>query len=285
MKPRRYLLTISCPDTVGIVAGVSGFLAQNKGWIVEASYHSDPEAQSFFMRNEVLADSLPFGVDELRTRFEEVANKFKMTWKISDTQVKKRVVVLVSKEDHCLSDILHRWRNNELDFDFRAVISNHETLRGFVEWHGVPFHYIPVDKNNKQAAFALTDEFVNRENPDTIVLARYMQILPPNMCERYEGRVINIHHSFLPSFAGAKPYHQAYERGVKLIGATSHFATAELDAGPIIEQDVIRIDHAHSPEDMIRLGRDVEKTVLARALRYHLEDRILIHGQKTVVFK
>jgi len=180
--------------------------------------------------------------------------------------------------------LLNRWQSGELDCDIPCVISNHEDFRELVEWHNIPYHYVPVDKNNKQPSFDRVEQIVEEANADCVVLARYMQILPPNLCEKYAGRVINIHHSFLPSFAGAKPYHQAHVRGVKLIGATCHYVTEELDAGPIIDQDIHRVNHRHTIEDMVRLGKDVEKTVLARGLRWHLEDRVLVHGNKTVVF-
>ena len=280
---RRYTLTLSCPDRVGIVAAVSGFFAQHGGWIVEASYHADTQTSRFFMRQEVLADSLPFDAAGLRTHFDAIADEFAMDWQLSDSSRKKRLVLLVSKQDHCLNDLLHRWRSGELQVDIPCVISNHEDLRGFVEWHGIPYHYVPMI--DKVAAFNKIAELFEANQGDTLVLARYMQILPPDFCRRYAGRVINIHHSFLPSFAGAKPYHQAFERGVKLIGATCHYVTEELDDGPIIEQDTVRIDHGDSVDDMVRYGRDIEKTVLARGLRYHVEDRVLVCGNKTVVFK
>ena len=206
-----------------------------------------------------------------------------MDWQISDSAQKKRVVILVSKQDHCLDDLLHRWRSGELAVDIPCVISNHDDLRGFVEWHGIPFHHVNMD--DKDAAFAEIARLFEQYRGDTLVLARFMQILPPQLCRRFAGRVINIHHSFLPSFVGAKPYHQAYQRGVKLIGATCHYVTEELDAGPIIEQDTVRIDHGDSVEDMVRYGRDIEKTVLARGLRYHVEDRVLVCGNRTIVFR
>src|SRR5205085_2343377 len=186
--------------------------------------------------------------------------------------------------DHCLSDLLYRWRNQEFDFDIACVISNHADLRSFVEFHQIPYFHVPVTPDTREAAFAETEKLIVKHRADTTVLARYMQILPEWMCERFAGKIINIHHSFLPSFSGGKPYHQAYERGVKLIGATCHYVTTDLDAGPIIDQDVIRVDHSDSVEDMMRLGRDVEKTVLARGLRYHVQDRVLVHQNKTVVF-
>ena len=283
MNKHRYTLTLSCPDRVGIVAAVSGFVAQHGGFIVEASYHTDQETQRFFMRQEIRADSLPFDAAGLRTRFAAVAEQFRMSWQVSDSAVKKRVVVLVSKQDHCLNDLLHRWRSGELEVEIPCVISNHEDLRGFVEWHGIPFHYLPMQ--DKAAAFAEIARQFDASRGDVMVLARFMQIVPPDLCTRYAGRLINIHHSFLPSFAGAKPYHQAYHRGVKLIGATCHYVSDELDAGPIIEQDTMRIDHGDTVEDMVRYGKDIEKAVLARGLRYHVEDRVLICGNKTIVFR
>lgn len=280
---RRYTLTLSCPDRVGIVAAVSNFFAQHGGWIVEASYHADTATGKFFMRQEVLADSLAFDVGVLREKFAELAQTFAMDWQLSDSAQKKRLLILVSKQDHCLNDLLHRWRSGELDVEIPCVISNHEDLRSFVEWHGIPFQH--VDMSDKHEAFAKVTELFEQHKVDTLVLARFMQILPPDICRQYQGKVINIHHSFLPSFAGAKPYHQAFERGVKLIGATCHYVTEVLDDGPIIEQDTVRIDHGDSVEDMVRYGRDIEKTVLARGLRYHVEDRVLVCGNKTVVFK
>lgn len=282
---RRYTLTLSCPDQVGIVAAVSTFIAQHRGWIVEANHHADPDTQLFFMRQEILADSLPFDISVLRQKFTPIAEQYGMAWHISDSALKKQVVILVSKLGHCLSDLLARWRGGEMDMEIPCVISNHETQRAFVEWHGIPFHYIPVTAQTKPQAYSEMAGRIDAVGADTIVLARYMQILPAEMCARFAGRVINIHHSFLPSFSGANAYRQAYERGVKLIGATCHYVTADLDAGPIIDQDLIRIDHSDSVEDLVRYGRDVEKTVLARGLRYHLEDRVLLNGDRAVVFR
>jgi len=191
---------------------------------------------------------------------------------------------MASKEAHCLIDLLYRWHSGELDCDIVGVISNHDDLRSMVEWYNVPFHHVPVDPNDKTESFAKVNQLIEEADSDTIVLARYMQIIPPELCQKYKHKIINIHHSFLPSFVGAKPYHQAAKRGVKLIGATCHYVTEDLDAGPIIEQDVARITHADTVTDMVRLGRDIEKVVLARGLRYHLEDRVLVHGNHTVVF-
>ncbi len=282
---RFYTLTASCPDQVGIIARVTGFIAAHRGWILESSFHADALDGRYFMRIEVRADSLPFAVEEFRSRFAALADELRMDWRISDSAVKKRVVILVSKQEHCLYDLLARWQSSELNIEIAGVISNHDTFKGFVEWHGIPFHHVPVTPDNKPAAYAEVHRLFDQAQGDAMVLARYMQILSPELCAAYPGRIINIHHSFLPSFVGAKPYHQAYTRGVKLIGATCHYVTADLDQGPIIEQDVIRIDHSDSVEDMVRYGKDIEKTVLARGLRYHLEDRVLVHGNKTVVFR
>lgn len=284
MTIHHYTLTISCPDRSGIIAAVTGFIAQQGGFIVEASYHTDLESQQFFMRQEIRSDSLPFDAHEFGLRFAPLAREFDMRWQLSDSEIKKRLVVLVSKQDHCLNDLLHRWRSGELQVDIPCVISNHEDLRSYVEWHGIPFIHIDMT-GDKRAAFEKIADLFDQHQGDTMVLARFMQILPPFLCQRFPGRIINIHHSFLPSFVGAKPYHQAYQRGVKLIGATCHYVTDELDAGPIIEQDTVRIDHGDTPDDLVRYGRDIEKTVLSRGLRYHVEDRVLVCGNKTIVFR
>lgn len=286
-----YRLVISCPDRVGIVARVSQFVAEYGGWLTEANYHSDRDNSWFFMRNEIRADSLKIGVREFSAAFARIADEYAMNWYLRDSTVRQRVVILASHASHCLADLLHRWHSDELFCDIPCVISNHENLRSMVEWHNIPFHCVPIpkgkedkEKEGKAKAFAEVEKLVDQYRADTIVLARYMQIVPPELCVKYPGRIINIHHSFLPSFIGANPYQKAYDRGVKLIGATSHYVTTELDEGPIIEQDVIRVGHRHAVEDLVRLGKDVEVAVLARALRNHLEDRVIVHGNKTVVF-
>ena len=285
LSERHYTLTIDCPDRVGIVAAVSQFIAERGGWILEANHHADRVSRRFFMRNTVLASSLSAGREDFIAAFTPIAQRFEMNWRLSDSAKPHRVALLVSKLDHCLIDLLYRWRAGELRCEIPCVIANHEDLRRDVEVHQIPFHCVPVSPANKPAAFAEVARLLQAHAIDTVVLARYMQILPPELCARYAGRVINIHHSFLPSFVGAKPYHRAFERGVKLIGATSHYVTADLDEGPIIEQDVVRVEHDDTVDDLIRYGRDVEKSVLARALRYHLEDRVLLNGHRTVVFR
>ncbi|MEQ1580965.1 MAG: formyltetrahydrofolate deformylase [Steroidobacteraceae bacterium] len=287
MTPEQtYTLTVSCPDRVGIVAAVSTYLAGKGGWITEANHHSDTTTGRFFMRNVLLARTLNGSLESFRNDFAEIAARYEMDWSVSDSAARKRVVLLVSKFDHCLVDLLYRWKAGELECDIPCVISNHEDLRSYVEWHGIPYHHIPVpaDAAAKQAAFRQIEQKFIEMQGHVMVLARYMQILPAELCARYPGRIINIHHSFLPSFIGARPYLQAFERGVKLIGATSHYVTTDLDAGPIIEQDVVRIDHGDTEADLVRYGRDIEKAVLSRALKYHLEDRVLLNGNRTIVF-
>lgn len=284
----EYVLTLGCPDTTGIVARIAGFLSSEGGWITEAAYHADPDTDWFFTRQVVRAESLSFGVDELRKRFGDLAAELGAgrNWRVTDTARPPKVVILVSKEGHCLYDLLGRVAAGELSVDLRGVVGNHPDLGAITEAHGIPFHHIPfpADRDGKAGAFARLRELVDSESPDAVVLARFMQIVPAELCTAWAGRMLNIHHSFLPSFIGARPYHQAHLRGVKLVGATCHYVTADLDAGPIVEQDVIRVDHADTIADMVRKGRDIEKVVLARGLRWHLEDRVLVHGNRTVVF-
>jgi len=282
MKTNAYVLTISCPDRVGIVAKVSAFLAEHDCMIAEANHHADTHSGMFFMRNEIT--DIKVSDEEFRSGFSKIAEEFEMQWKLNSTCEKKRVLLMVSKQDHCLQDLLYRWSSGELEYDIPCVISNHLDMKALVEWYGIPYIHVPVTPENKPQAFAEVVKWVDHYEADTIVLARYMQIIPPELCQKYSGQIINIHHSFLPSFIGAKPYHQAFERGVKLIGATCHYVTEDLDAGPIIEQDVVRVSHSESAPEMVILGKDVEKNVLARGLKFHLQDRVLVYGNKTVVF-
>jgi len=286
---RRFVITFGCPDRTGIIARISGFLAEYGGWIVEAAYHTDPDTGWFFTRQVVRADSLPFDATELRARFSEVAAALsaESNWQVTDTGERRRAVVLVSKAGHCLYDLLGRVASGELDVDIAAVIGNHDSLADITRAHGIPFHHVSFpsgDPEGKAQAFAEVAKLVDEHEPHAVVLARFMQILPADLCAAWAGKAINIHHSFLPSFIGAKPYHQAHTRGVKLVGATCHYVTADLDAGPIIEQDVIRVDHGDSIADMVRKARDIEKVTLAKGLRWHLESRVLVHGNRTVVF-
>ncbi len=286
MADRRLLtLSLSCPDRVGIVAAVSTLIARKHGWIVEAHHHSDPQTHRFFMRNVIIAESLAQGVDDFAREFAAIAAQFHMDWRLADSAIKKRVMLLVSRLDHCLHDLLHRWKSGEYSIDIPCVISNHEDLRGDVEALGLEYLHIPATAATREEACARIAAVFDERRADVLVLARYMQILTPALCARYPARIINIHHGFLPSFSGARPYHQALDRGVKLIGATCHYVTPELDEGPIIEQDVIRIDHSDTVDDLIRYGRDIERRVLAQGLKYHLEDRVLLNGRRTVVLR
>jgi formyltetrahydrofolate deformylase len=282
---RTLTLSFSCPDASGIVAAVSSFVAQHRGWITEASQHTEHELSRFFMRMEIKASSLDFAPEEFSRHFSPLAQQFGLEWTLSDSDKPRRVVLLCSKQEHCLYDLLARQVSQDFRFIVPCVISNHEAHRKVVEAHGIPFHYVPVTPEKKHAAYRRMEQLFRDAQADLIVLARYMQVLDEELCRNFAGKIVNIHHSFLPSFAGAKPYHQAHRRGVKLIGATCHFVTPELDEGPIIEQDVIRVDHSDTPDDMVQLGKDIEKVVLARGLRAVVEDRVLLAGHKTVVFR
>jgi formyltetrahydrofolate deformylase len=279
-----YRLIFNCRDQTGLVATVTGFIAQHNGWITESAQHSEEGNNWFYSRIEIRADSLPFTLEQLAEAFRPVAEEYSMNWSVVDSQKPKKVALFASHASHCLSDLLDRWRSGDLFCEFSCVIANHETLRKQVECCDIPFHYVPVDKGYKKEAFQQLQQIVQDYQVDTIVLARYMQILPEDFCRLYDNQIINIHHSFLPSFIGAKPYHQAFDRGVKLIGATCHYVTQDLDEGPIIEQDIQRVNHSDKIEDLVRIGKDIEKQVLARGLRFHLEDRIMVDGNKTIIF-
>lgn len=279
----QLILTASCPNTFGIVKDISTLIAGQGGLIMEASHFTDTPTDTFFLRHVIEHPETPLSQTDFEAQFAPVAERYNMQWKVTNNSRKKRVVLLVSKQEHCLYDLLGRWACGELEIDIPCVISNHETHRALVEFHGLPFHHIVVKPENKTESYARMAQIFDDSQADAFVLARYMQILSPDLCERFAGKIINIHHSFLPSFVGAKPYHQAYARGVKMIGATCHYVTSELDEGPIIEQDIIRIDHSHTPDTLVRFGKDVEKTVLARGLRAHLEDRVIVHGRRTVI--
>lgn len=285
--PTQFILTLHCPDRTGIVAATASFLADRDLTIVEADQFHDHLQGEFFMRTAfspakgVQAPSL----QELEAGFAPIARRYGMKWEFYDTSVKPKIVIAVSKFSHCLSDLLHRWKSGWLRVDIAAVVSNHEDLRAMAEWHGVPFVYHPVTPATKAQAERLFLDTMNEHGAELFVLARYMQVLSSELVTALEGRCINIHHSFLPGFKGAKPYHQAHERGVKMIGATAHYVTADLDEGPIIEQDVQRVSHSDTPEDLIEIGRDVECTTLARAIRWHGERRVLLAGSRTVTFR
>lgn len=277
-----FRLVIDCPDQVGLVAAVSQFLAALNASIIEASHHTDVHLKRFFMRHEIDAASLSISQDEFMRTFADLAKKYDMTWSLSSSEAKPRVALLASKEAHCLNDVLHRWHTGELNCDIPCIIANHDAMRKYAQWHQIPFYLI--DFTNKIEAFKQVRELLIEHRIDLTVLARFMQIIPDEMCAELAGKLINIHHSFLPSFVGAKPYQQAYDRGVKLIGATCHYVTSVLDEGPIIEQEVMRISHSDSSEDMVRKGKRCEINALANGLRYHLEDRVIICQNKTIVF-
>ncbi|NVN88798.1 MAG: formyltetrahydrofolate deformylase [Rhodopseudomonas sp.] len=285
MPHHQFVLTLSCPDRAGIVAAVSTFLFDNGQNILDAQQFNDVESNHFFMRVVFNRSQAAVPLEALRAGFGLVAAKFNMGWHMRDRETRRRVMLLVSQSDHCLADILYRWRINELQMIPTAIVSNHprETFSGF-DFGEIPFFHLPVTKDTKRAQEAAITALIAKTKTDLVVLARYMQILSDEMSGRLAGRCINIHHSFLPGFKGAKPYHQAFDRGVKLIGATAHYVTSALDEGPIIDQDVERISHRDTPEDLVRKGRDIERRVLARAMRYHLEDRVILNGRKTVVF-
>ncbi|MBV8568313.1 MAG: formyltetrahydrofolate deformylase [Methylobacteriaceae bacterium] len=285
MSAADYVLTLSCPNRPGIVSAVSTYLFERGCNILDAQQFDDTETNLFFMR--VVFDRTAPEADfpPLREGFGKVAVAFGMEWAMRPRTERKRVMLLVSKFDHCLVDILYRWRTGELTMDVVAIISNHpRDAFGHLDFADVPFRHLPVTRQTKLEQETHLWQLVREANADLVVLARYMQVLSDGLSAKLSGRCINIHHSFLPGFKGAKPYHQAHERGVKLIGATAHYVTSDLDEGPIIEQDVERISHRDTPEDLVRKGRDIERRVLARALRHHLDDRVLLNGRKTVVF-
>ena len=277
-----WLLTLDCEDRPGIVAAVSGFLAERDGFILDSQQYADLDAGRFFMRVEFKSAGAPLDTDALRAAFAPVAGRLALDWELSDAAARPRILIAVSQGSHCLNDLLHRWQTRSLGVEIAGVVSNHETLRALTEWHGLPFTLLPVDKAAQEMAML---ERFDALGADYLILARYMQILSPALVDRLAGRCINIHHSFLPSFKGARPYHRAHERGVKLIGATAHFVTSELDEGPIIEQAVERIDHRASVDDMIRIGRDVEAQVLARAVQWVGARRVFLGGIRTIVFR
>ncbi len=284
--PNTYILTVTCPATTGIVAAITGFLAEQACYITEMSQFDDETTQKFFCRI-MFRPNAERSVDiaTLRTRFATIAQPFEMQWRMTNAQRPMRVILMVSTADHCLVDLLYRKHKGDLNLDIVCVISNHTALRSIVEREGIRFVCLPVNKTNKAEQEARMLEIVAETQAELVVLARYMQILSDDVCRKLAGMCINIHHSFLPGFKGARPYHQAYDRGVKLIGATAHYVTSDLDEGPIIEQSVERVDHTHNPDMLVALGRDLENSALAKAVRLHTEHRVFVDGNKTVVFK
>ncbi|WP_027815665.1 formyltetrahydrofolate deformylase [Paraburkholderia bannensis] len=283
-----FILNLSCADRPGIVHAVSGFLFERGSNILDSAQFGDSHTGEFFMRVHFQQVGGDPGLDGLRAAFAPLASEFSMRWELQDANVKPRVVIMVSKIGHCLNDLLFRYRTGQLPIEIPAIISNHKDFYQLAASYNIPFHHFPLlggTAADKAAQEARVLEVVNNERADLVVLARYMQILSPQLCDALAGRAINIHHSFLPSFKGAKPYYQAFDRGVKLIGATAHYVTSDLDEGPIIEQEVERVDHNMTPEQLTAIGRDVECVTLARAVKWHVEHRILLNGHKTVVFR
>ncbi|MFB2550223.1 formyltetrahydrofolate deformylase [Ensifer soli] len=278
-----YVLTVSCQSTRGIVAAITGYLAEKGCYISDSSQFDDLETGLFFMRLTFISQE-GIALDVLKAGFEPAATRFGMTWEIHDSAHRMKVLLMVSRFGHCLNDLLYRWKIGALPIEIVGVVSNHFDYQKVVVNHDIPFHHIKVTKENKPQAEARLMDVVEQSGAELIVLARYMQVLSDAVCKKMSGRIINIHHSFLPSFKGANPYKQAFERGVKLIGATAHYVTADLDEGPIIEQDVARITHAQSSEDYVSIGRDVESQVLARAVHAHIHHRVFMNGNKTIVF-
>jgi formyltetrahydrofolate deformylase len=285
MTRKSAVLLLSCPDRKGIVAAVAGFVAEHGGNILHADEHGDHDSNTFLMRVEFDPAELDLPLDDFTWQFGKIGEQFGMQWRLALSDVRLRMAILVSKYDHCLVDLLYRHQSGELACDIPCIVSNHADSQSIAEFYRIPFYLVPVEKDTKQAAEGQVLSLLERQAVDFIVLARYMQILSTDFVNKYPSRIINIHHSFLPAFVGSKPYHQAFERGVKLIGATSHYVTEVLDDGPIIEQDVVRVSHRDLVEDLIQKGRDLEKVVLSRAVRWHVENRILLYGNKTVVFE
>lgn len=278
------ILKLNCPDGVGLLARITGEISTHGGNLLEVSQFTDKTTGWFFARLAVESGSSEWNPAIFAQNFSRIATELKATWSIRSADRKTISPILISREQHCLVDLLWRWRTGELGIEIPFVISNHENCRSLVEREGLPFHYVNFQED-KAAAFENVAALLREAKAELAILARFMQILPSWFCEEFNGRVINIHHSFLPAFAGANPYQKAFDRGVKLIGATCHYATEELDAGPIIEQEVARVEHYHDPSDLMRLGRDCERLALARGVRYHVEDRVLLHGSKAIVFR
>ncbi|KAE8136108.1 formyl transferase [Aspergillus pseudotamarii] len=281
-----FILTLSCPDRPGIVHAVTAFLVQHNLNIIDSSQFGDPTSHRFFMRTHFSADknATEKSIDELREAFEPTAKSLSMDFQLVPATQKPRVLIMVSKIGHCLNDLLFRTSTGQLAIDIPLIVSNHPDFASLAATYNIPFIHLPVNKDTKPQQEARILELISEHNIDLVVLARYMQVLSPTLCEAMSGRIINIHHSFLPSFKGAKPYHQAYDRGVKIIGATAHFVTSDLDEGPIIEQNVVRVNHGMSPKELTHAGSNVESNVLASAVKYFSERRVLLNGHKTVVF-
>lgn len=279
------VLKLKCPDRAGIVAKVCSLIASHQGWIMTANQYSDSDNNQFFMRIEIKEHSLQCNHEQFTTELQALAKTLEMQFELVDMNHKKRVIILVGREYHCLTELIYRHISKDIDVDMVGVISNYEDHRKLVESFGLPYYFVPFVENKTEAAFHDIEKMVTEQRVDLIILARFMRILPKALCDRYPGKIINIHHSFLPWFAGANPYEQALAKGVKIIGATCHYVTPELDQGPIIEQGVLHINHHHSLESIKKLGKDIEKIVLAKGVRFHIEERVMINDNKTIVFE
>ncbi len=283
---RSWTLTYHCPDVAGIQSAVSTYVYKAGGFIEETKAYSDPDAGRYFSRIGFrAADDSEFDVDGFKSGFSELAEQFDMNWTFVDAEKRIATIIAVSKSGHCLNDLLHRWKSGALPIDIKAIISNHNMMAEMAAWYGIPFHHVPITKQTKLESETEFYQLTKSYDAELIVLARYMQILSDGLAAKLSGRCINIHHSFLPSFKGARPYHQAHQRGVKLIGATAHYVTTDLDEGPIIEQDVERVDHSLKATELVESGRDIEARVLSRAVKWHASNRVILNGDKTVVFK
>lgn len=281
---RTHVLKLNCPDAVGLLARITGIIAKAGGNLLDVGQYTDPLAGWFFARLAFVGEGIDEPDGEFLRMFRPVARAMNAEWTLRPADKPMRTVVLVSRQDHCLADLLWRWRSGELNIEIAAVVSNHDSARELVEREGIPFEVLDF-ASGKQPAFEALGGRLRAHGTELVVLARFMQILPDALCSEFAGRIINIHHSFLPAFVGANPYRRAFERGVKLIGATCHYATRDLDEGPIIEQEVARVEHYHEPDDLVRLGRDCERLALARGVRFHVEDRVLVHGSRAIVFR
>ena len=280
-----YILTFTCPDTVGIVAAVTGYLSDLNYFVEESAHFGDQETGNFFSRIRFNTNGKEWSENQFRSGFAAICENFSMHCEVHDSGKPVRAIIMVSKHDHCLNDLLYRYRNGSLNLEVPAIISNHPDLRSLAEWHDIPFHHIAVTPETREQAEQQVLDMFSSTKAELLILARYMQVLTDNMCEALKGRTINIHHSFLPGFKGSRPYQQAHERGVKIIGATAHYVTPDLDEGPIIEQTIERVDHTFGVEKMIAAGRDVESITLARAVKNHVEHRVFLNGKRTVVFR
>ncbi len=281
---KEYILRVKCPDRYGIVAKISTTLNKSNLFILDSAHYGDPENKYFFMRAKLIYSKNELDINKFSKYFDKECKSLKMNWSIKEAGYKPNTAIFVSKYGHCLQDLIYRVDSGILPMNISCIISNHKDHEKLADWHKIPFYYIPVNKNNKEQAEKETRKILKELNIDLIILARYMQILSDKMCKDFFGQIINIHHSFLPSFKGAKPYHQAYQKGVKILGATAHYVSSDLDEGPIIDQSVDRVDHSKTPKDLELIGRDLESITLARAVKYHLERRVFINNSKTVIF-